>query len=211
MSTAHASPGTPALFLADAAGLDFLNSIATPDDRPVEWLGDGAGLIAWLRQAGLAADAPLDEIAAHALPGELDHVAEQARQLREWFRHFVRMHMGRPLEAGVLPALAPINRLLERDETYSRIVATDEGALTLGMARRWRTPEALLIPIAQAMARVVTEEDFSAIRNCEGHGCTLLFADHTRGRARRWCSMSVCGNRAKAAAHRQRQRQRSAT
>jgi predicted RNA-binding Zn ribbon-like protein len=35
---------------------------------------------------------------------------------------------------------------------------------------------------------------------------TLLFADHTRGHARRWCSMALCGNRAKQAAHRQRQK-----
>lgn len=34
--------------------------------------------------------------------------------------------------------------------------------------------------------------------------CTLLFADHTRGHRRRWCSMAQCGNRAKQVAHRHR-------
>src|SRR5438105_3293291 len=38
----------------------------------------------------------------------------------------------------------------------------------------------------------------------EGPACTLLFADHTRGHQRRWCSMAMCGNRAKQAAHRER-------
>jgi len=42
------------------------------------------------------------------------------------------------------------------------------------------------------------------VKACEGPVCTLLFADHTRGRARRWCSMALCGNRAKQAAHRHR-------
>jgi predicted RNA-binding Zn ribbon-like protein len=31
-----------------------------------------------------------------------------------------------------------------------------------------------------------------------------MFADHTRGRGRRWCSMAICGNRAKQAAYRSR-------
>ena len=48
------------------------------------------------------------------------------------------------------------------------------------------------------------DEDFTNIRACEGHRCTLIFADHTRRRGRRWCSMAMCGNRAKQAAHRHR-------
>ncbi|HKN11149.1 MAG TPA: CGNR zinc finger domain-containing protein, partial [Pseudomonadota bacterium] len=46
--------------------------------------------------------------------------------------------------------------------------------------------------------------DFSNVKACEGHACTLMFVDRTRGRARRWCSMAACGNRAKQAAHRNR-------
>jgi predicted RNA-binding Zn ribbon-like protein len=58
----------------------------------------------------------------------------------------------------------------------------------------------LLLPIARAMAEVVTGCDFTYVRACEGAVCTLYFVDRTRARARRWCSMSVCGNRAKQAA-----------
>jgi len=72
------------------------------------------------------------------------------------------------------------------------------------MQRRWRSPDALLAPIAGAMADVICKEDFAHIKACERSSCTLLFADHTHGRARRWCSMAVCGNRAKQAAHRGR-------
>lgn len=56
------------------------------------------------------------------------------------------------------------------------------------------------------MARLMVEEDFTQVKACEGPACTLMFADHTRGHARRWCSMSVCGNRAKVAAHRRRKK-----
>ena len=72
------------------------------------------------------------------------------------------------------------------------------------MMRRWRSPEFLLLPIGEVLAKFVCEEDFTDVKACEGHSCTLVFADHTRRRARRWCSMAICGNRAKQAAHRSR-------
>jgi predicted RNA-binding Zn ribbon-like protein len=196
---------SPALFVGDTPGLDFLNSIATPVDTPVDWLGDGEGLLNWLDQAKLAPEAVLRDARAHALPGELDKVADQARSLREWFRGFVKTHKGAPLGPAVLAELDPLNRLLERDEAFSRIMV-DHGALRLGTERRWRTPESLLLPIGKALAQLVTTEDFTRVKACEGPACTLLFADHTRGHARRWCSMALCGNRAKQAAHRQRAR-----
>jgi len=196
----------PAMLIADAPGIDFLNSIATPGAAPVDWIGDGAGLVSWLRQAGLVPETQLAEIAARAMPGELDRVADQARALREWFRGFVRTRMGAPLDASAIEELTPLSRLLERDEAYQRLVLQEDGRLALERARRWRSPESLLIPIGEALARVVVEEDFTHLKVCEGHACTLMFADRTRGRARRWCSMAVCGNRAKVAAHRNRQR-----
>lgn len=197
----------PAMFIADAPALDFLNSIATPADTPVEWIDDGDGLLAWLKQADLVPGDVLAHFRRQSLPGELDGVAAQARTLREWFRSFVLAHQGRPLEAKHLKELGPLNRLLDRDEEFSQIVAGRERgatALEYERARRWRLPESLLLPIGEVLARFVCEEDFTQVKGCEGATCTLLFADHTRGRSRRWCSMSVCGNRAKVAAHRRR-------
>ena len=77
----------PAIFVADALGLDFLNSIATPVDTPVDWLADGSGSLRWLAQAQLVPwMRRWARSGAQALPGELDKVADQARNLREWFR-----------------------------------------------------------------------------------------------------------------------------
>jgi predicted RNA-binding Zn ribbon-like protein len=197
----------PAIFIADSLGLDFLNSIATPVDTPIDWLDNGDGLLKWLAQAKLVPANALDTLKARAMPGELDAVAEQTRALREWFRAFVRKHMGRPLTPRALHELGPLNGLLERDEAFSQISQrhrSDGGRLELRMMRRWRSPESLLLPIGEALAKFVCEEDFTDVKACEGHRCTLVFADHTRRRARRWCSMAVCGNRAKQAAHRHR-------
>jgi predicted RNA-binding Zn ribbon-like protein len=196
----------PALFVGDALGLDFLNSIATPVDTAIDWIDDGEGYLSWLEQAHLVPSEMLRDMRTRALPGELDKVADQARSLREWFRDFVRQHKGHPLAAEALAELEPLNRLLERDETFSRIALRQTGQepFKLRTARRWRTPDALLLPIGEALAQLVCTEDFSYVKACEGPACTLLFADHTRGHARRWCSMAICGNRAKQAAHRHR-------
>jgi predicted RNA-binding Zn ribbon-like protein len=200
----------PAFFVADAVGLDFLNSIATPVDTPVDWLDSGEGLMAWVAQAGLVPATALAGVRSRALPGELDSAAAQARNLREWFRTFVNEHKGRPLAASDLDALAPLNRLLARDEAFQELAARAPGGgagLELRTTRRWRSAESLLLPIGEALAKCLCEEDFTNVRACEGAACTLLFADHTRGHARRWCSMAICGNRAKVAAHRKRQKE----
>lgn len=200
---------TSAIFVADALGLDFLNSIATPVDKPVDWIDDGEGLLNWLEQAGLVPAAAAAAVRDRATPGELDDVAAEARQLREWFRGFVDERKGRPLTSDDLSELKPLNRLLERDQRFSQIVSEHHDGvqhLELRTSRHWRTPESLLQPVGEVLARLVCDEDFTHIKACEGHTCTLMFADHTRGRARRWCSMAVCGNRAKQAAHRSRLR-----
>ena len=209
----------PPIFVADAVGLDFLNTLAVPVDTQVEWLGSGDDLIAWLEAAELVPAETLVALRKTAVPGEFDTVASQARKLREWFRGFVRAHMGKPLKPKALQDLEPLNRVLSRDEEFGQVVSRDvpkkgrrkgdphagkSSGLAWNLQRRWRSPDALLLPIAKAMAKVVCEEDFSLVRACEGHNCTILFLDRTRGHARRWCSMAVCGNRAKQAAHRER-------
>ena len=79
-----------------------------------------------------------------------------------------------------------------------------ERALQLRRVRRWESPGELLLPVAEAAADLMCTADFRLIRACGGHACTLLFLDRTKSHARRWCRMAVCGNRAKAAAHRAR-------
>jgi len=188
------------LFIGSAAGLDFLNSIATPVDTPVEWLASGEDLLAWLEAAHLLPVSAAVAMRNSALPGELDAVAAQARALREWFRGFVRTHMGRSLRPSALRELDTLNQLLARNETFTQIVHTTR--FERHVERRWRSADSLLLPIGDALADLVCTEDFADIKACEGAGCSLLYLDQTRARARRWCSMSVCGNRSKQAAHR---------
>jgi predicted RNA-binding Zn ribbon-like protein len=198
----------PPILISGSLGLDFLNTLATPVDTQIDWIDDGDGL-AWLEQARLVSAKDLKALTARAMPGEFDAVAAQARSLREWFRGFVKARSGRSICPDDLRELEPLNRLLVRDEQFARLVAErTEGVSVLGLKtlRRWRTPESLLLPIGEELARFLCSGDFEYVKACEGSTCTLLFVDRTRGRARRWCSMAICGNRAKQEAHRNRRK-----
>ena len=202
---------SPAIFVGDARGLDFLNSVATPVDREVDWIGDGEGLLDWLGQAELVPRDVIESMRTSHTREELDALAGKARDMREWFRTFVRSRKGAPLTASDLVELEPLNRLLARDERFEEMgVRAGQGGAPFELlkGRRWASLESLLMPIAEAMAKLVCDEDFTQVKACEGPRCTLLFADHTRGHARRWCSMAICGNRAKVAAHRKRLKER---
>lgn len=197
------------MFIADARSLDFLNTVAAPWGSQIEWLGHGHDLLAWLEQAGLVEASVAKAMRTNTIPGELDAVAAQARVLREWFRGFVLAHAGRQISANAWSELGPLNRHLQRDEAFCEIVRsigdpTSHHHLQCRWSRRWRTPDTLLLPVAQAMADLVCHADFTMVKKCEGPACTMLFLDTTKGHARRWCSMAVCGNRAKQASHRAR-------
>jgi predicted RNA-binding Zn ribbon-like protein len=207
------------LFISDDLALDFLNSIATPWGQQIEWLASGGDLLAWLDAAHAVPSDVLTQFRKRTGLRPLDAVAHQARELREWFRIFVHSHAGKPLTSLTLRELAPLNRLLVRDEAYRQIESAppshggendgdEQRALRWKAMRRWPSPKALLLPVAEAIGDLVCHKNFSLVRKCEGPTCTLWFHDVSKGHARRWCSMAVCGNRAKAVAHRARARQR---
>jgi hypothetical protein len=144
------------IFITDAPGIDFLNSIATPVETPIEWLDTGADLLDWLDRAGLVPADVCATFRATALPGELDAVAAAARSLRDWFRVFVRAHQGRPLTNDAIAEVEFLNQVLARDEGFAQIEIdaaideSDRAELHLHERRRWRSPAALLAPLARA-------------------------------------------------------------
>src|SRR5258708_16890430 len=179
-------------FIADSLGLDFLNSVATPVDVPIDWIDGGEGLLSWLEQSCLVPADVLGALRERAMPGEIDRLAAQARSLREWVRTFVRERKGRPLAAADLEQPEPLNMLLARDEGFGKIAAlAHEGAVVLRFerSRRGASAELLLLPIGEILAKLVCEEDFSYGKACEGPTGPLMFADPTLGHGRHWGSM----------------------
>lgn len=191
---------------ADPA-LDFLNSTATPVRDTVELIGDGRAYLSWLEQTGLIDTTDSAVILDLFETAELDTVAAQAVGLREWLRPVVAAWTS--TSDGKLPASAGkrLNDILRSDHRYEQLHQTSAGrAYQLHEHRRWHDASQLLAPPAEAVARLLTTADRQLVRHCEGPGCTLWFYDRTKSHSRRWCSMAVCGNRAKARNHRGRDR-----
>lgn len=206
---------SPAIFVSGSPGIDFLNSVAIPVDEVVEWIGNGKDFLDWLKQARLLTTKDVSIVESNFSMRELDRIALRARELREWFRGFVQAHRGKALSPRALTQLGPLNELLGLDQVFWAIVPenasggskgedTSSSVFSLRPQRRWRTPESVLAPIAEELARVVCGLNFKHIKGCEGKKCVLLFYDKTPRHRRRWCSMAICGNRAKQEAFRKR-------
>jgi predicted RNA-binding Zn ribbon-like protein len=60
--------------------------------------------------------------------------------------------------------------------------------------------------LAGSIARLLADEAPSSIKSCQGEGCSMHFVDRTKAQHRLYCSVQLCGNRAKVAAFRARQR-----
>lgn len=201
----------PALFIAGPLGIDFLNSVAIPVDTVVDWIANGNDYLDWLRQAQLLTLNDISIIKGNFSAGELDKIARRARELREWFRGFVKANKGKALSPKVLTKLGPLTDLLGRDQMFWSIVpktSQDKSDGPIGFQlrpqRRWRAAESLLAPVAEEIAKVICSADFTCIKACQGENCILFFYDDTRRHSRRWCSMAICGNRAKQKAYRER-------
>jgi predicted RNA-binding Zn ribbon-like protein len=73
---------------------------------------------------------------------------------------------------------------------------------------RWGGLDAALGVMLAGAARAMLDGTWERLKVCPGKDCGWAFYDHSRNRSGRWCSMSVCGGRAKARAHYVRHRGR---
>lgn len=198
------APDTPFLRVGDHPAIDFLNTAYQPQGVPIELLGSGRELLAWLVDFGL-----LERPAAHTLErrvgrAALDSAAEEARRVREWARGWLSRWREAP-RAQHAKDVAKLNALLARASLEREVIASDDG-LQFVQHSSFESADALLSLVAAQIAAFVTEEDPALLKACAGPGCTVWFLDRSRTGRRRFCSSTVCGNRAKVAAFRERQR-----
>lgn len=202
-----ASPTTTALpffFIADDVALDFVNTLAAPAGTLVDLVDSPERFMEWL--SCVPALAAMKDLAVEAeRDGALPVVLEEARRLRDWLVATLRRLKG---EGAAAPGLdvAPLNRVLGAGSACWQLDERD-GRLDMMLVRRYDGPLSVLVPLAEAIAELLTRVDPAFVRKCENPKCTLWFRDTTKRGHRRWCSPAACGNRAKVAAHRQRQRE----
>ena len=201
------SAGENFLFLGNEPALDLLNTTPVLAQGRVDFLEDFADLTAWMSAVGL-----LEEFKAKTLrrrwhgTREANAVVAQAKQLREALREVLAAKLSGAKMPGA--ALGILNDALGIEKTTSQIEWNEKaGSFTRTLLHACDgTPAQVVAILAEAAAHLLTEKDLTLVRRCENPACVLHFYDTSKNHRRRWCSMDICGNRMKVAAHYRRQR-----
>lgn len=166
----------PRPLTTEPLALDLLNTEWIDDGGRQDLLADIRGLRVWLRTAGLGST-PVDAAA-------LEHLREARAAIRA------------VLEDPGTQARADVNAVLARGHVVDRLgPAGPESEVVVGDPS-WRAAH-LAVRDLLALLR----DHPGRLRACAGDGCILHFLDTSRSGRRQWCSMTVCGNRAKARRH----------
>ncbi|WP_173165307.1 CGNR zinc finger domain-containing protein [Phytohabitans suffuscus] len=148
-----------------------------------------AGLAGWLRDAGIL------DAQTEATPAQV----RQAGTLREALRDCLAAnHSGAAMPPGTVAAL---NQAAERARVTLSITA-DRGWVARPRAAGVDGALGTLVTI---VADAMTARTWSRLKVCVNDDCRWAFYDQSRARTGKWCSMRVCGNRAKQQSWRTRQ------
>ena len=201
MPARNSSPvSVPFPFVGGALCLDFLNTVVEGYDL----LTDFTSLVRWLTEAGVLPAAEAGKVLEHWDTGRrANRALDEAKSLRETLRVAVcAFSDGKRVPKATLET---INRQLACFSARAELVENGDGQIDKRFGLRWQATGDLLAPTVESAADLLTGADRALIHQCAGAGCTLFFYDRTKNHRRRWCSVAVCGNRAKVAAFRARQ------
>jgi predicted RNA-binding Zn ribbon-like protein len=180
------------LFIGGTTALDFVNTELVADGSRVDLLQSDADLNRWLSKAGLTGHS---RRRASFTATALADAKRLRGGLRTLFERVADAGTIRPADVEAIhEVLAGTKGRLRLDLREGRVRFDPNGA-----------PRPAFL-IAESAAAFLASAEPGLIRRCGGAGCILLFYDTTKSHTRRWCSMGVCGNRSKAAAHYERSR-----
>lgn len=128
-------------------------------------------------------------------PADLDDVLA----LREALRDACQAHTGTPLPD---PAAAELERLLRAAPLLLAIDA--EGGAGVRPADGLTGAAALTAHIAAGIATAVADGTWPRLKACASHSCRWVYYDRSPAGRSRWCTMAICGSRAKMRAYRSR-------
>jgi predicted RNA-binding Zn ribbon-like protein len=100
--------------------------------------------------------------------------------------------------------LGEINRVLGRSAGTRRVEQRADGTFIRSFVPVGDAFAGLVIPIVESAADALILGELTRVRRCADPRCQRVFFDNTKNGRRRWCDMSTCGNRAKAARHREK-------
>jgi predicted RNA-binding Zn ribbon-like protein len=182
-------------WLGGRPALDFVNTRRERWRRDVECLLSVDELVMWLMRAGLLAQfmrAPASVLA-------------EARELRDAIDAGVRAAVARTVPDPA--AVALIDGWLALAGSRPALVTAPDGRPVLSERARADSPRRALGRVAYDAARMLgIPSERARVRICGSETCSARFYDRSPAGRRRWCSMALCGNQAKARRFRERAR-----
>ena len=184
-------------FVAGALCLDFVNTVGgirtgVHDDK----LKSYDDLLAWGVLSGAIPDEQGNMLQSfgHRRPEMSTRTLAEAKALRESLHAvFAAVLKHQPPNAK---AFEFVNQRLGIAMSHARIRQSAEK-----YEWAWDAPEALdapLWPVVHNAGELLAAGPLDRLRECASDSCGWYFLDPTKNRSRRWCTMSGCGNRAKA-------------
>ncbi|HET8681736.1 MAG TPA: CGNR zinc finger domain-containing protein [Micromonosporaceae bacterium] len=169
--------------------LAFVNTVDV--ETGTDALGAGAPALArWL---------VAQHLSPRAAAGPADHAL--ALDLRAGLRACALVNNGGRADPEALARGA-------RAAAHLPLVGVVDPVAAMPLAPAATTPvRAALSTIVAGYALAVASGDWRRVRRCPADDCAWVFWDSSARAGRRWCTMRVCGNRAKARAFAQRRAQ----
>lgn len=173
-------------FIADRLVLDFLPTVAARGSVNEEKLRTEQDVTDWITESGIVDAAPQIQ------PGDLERVKALREALFRMVAALIDQRRVDPADRALVnTAAAAAPPVLQLD---------DDGLHRVGDL------DAVLAVLARDCLDLHANPDRGSLHWCADDTCTRPFIDRSRGQRRRWCGMKGCGDRAKAAAYRARQR-----
>jgi len=183
--------------------LDFINTQMIVRGMAMDLLKGFDDLMTWLVHAKIADACEGKEAMNSWKEKKREHLFNEAVALRRTLRSMAEHIVAhKPIPGSTVTA---INRVLSQCPGYPQLGYTN-GHFERRFHSEVEKTSRLLTPLAEAAGDLLCSGDLSLVKKCRNSACILYFYDATKNHARTWCSMQLCGNRMKVAAHYQKKR-----
>jgi predicted RNA-binding Zn ribbon-like protein len=201
-------------FVGERLWLDFVNSdrALLRGSRTNDALDAFETYVNWLSAARVLdaerAEAMLKR--AQQQPTAASAAVHEARRLRNVLRALAESGLTGDRRSEEI-AISEINRILGRSAGSRRVEPRSDGGFVRSFVTVGDVFTGLLVPVIESAADALVQDELPRVRKCANPKCGRVFYDASRNGKRRWCEMATCGNRAKAARHRQKVRRTRGT
>jgi len=183
---------------------DFLNTDDTENGDPAERLPTLEAALSWFVDRGVihreGADLLRAQDSGHPVitSRDLARIRRVRSALREVATAIVDHRAPSPA------ALDTVNRALHARQVIELVPSPD--GVHVDHRHVGDPIDDALARLADPLVAEMTSGHPERIKVCDSDTCAWIFYDGSRTSRRRWCDMSTCGNRAKVARHRARER-----